>query len=253
MAWLIVPDRDFQRALVLVGSGSNGKSTFLRCVENYLGRENISNVGLQQLSDRFASVALIGKLANISTDLPNTRVQDTSLFKAITGGDSIGAEYKFGKIFRFRPFTKLVFSANELPESDDTTNGYYRRYFIVPFDNVFENNPGAGRQLDEMLADDNELSGLLNLALDVLPDVRRRGLSITPSVETATEEYQVSTDPVQSGSTTKPRLKTMPPSSARSFLEHSKIDGLPHDPEGIRYKVEALSARREGCAEDGGR
>ena len=92
MAWkiigyLLVAITFLQKAFLLLGEGGNGKSTFLNAAIKFVGADNVSNVSLQQLaSNRFAAASLEGKLANICADLPTTRLEDTQLFKGITGG-----------------------------------------------------------------------------------------------------------------------------------------------------------------------
>ena len=121
------------------------------------------------------------------------------IFKAITGGDPIAAEYKFGASFFFHPFCRLIFSANALPNTRDTSQGFFDRWYVVQFPNRFRNTPGEV-PLDELvqsLTTPAELSGLLNRALAVLPDVRAHGLTKTPSVKEMCREFRAENDPVQ--------------------------------------------------------
>ena len=110
--WLMVPDRTLQKAVLLLGDGRNGKSVFLSLLRQFLGRENTSSVSLHDLeNNRFAISRLVGKLANICSDLPSQHLADTSVFKAVTGGDVLNAEFKHKGGFDFEPFARLVFSA----------------------------------------------------------------------------------------------------------------------------------------------
>ena len=69
----------------------------------FVGADNVSNETLQRLvSNRFAAASLVGKLANICTDLPTKRLEDTHLFKGITGGDPIQAERKYQPPFSYK-------------------------------------------------------------------------------------------------------------------------------------------------------
>ena len=79
-----------------------GKSTILSVVQDVLlGREHVSNIPWQMLSERFQTVELFGKLANIFADLPSKSIEDSGTFKAITGEDSINADRKFKDSFSF--------------------------------------------------------------------------------------------------------------------------------------------------------
>jgi putative DNA primase/helicase len=111
---------------------------------------------------------LVGKLANICPDLPSTDLTGTSVFESITGGDSLLAEPKFEESFEFVPYARLVFSANLPPKSQDASPAFFRRWLVAPFEKTFQVG-AAGTipraDLDAMLADPAELSGVLNKAL----------------------------------------------------------------------------------------
>jgi len=76
------------------------------------------------------------------------------------------AERKHCQPFDFENYAKLVFSANEIPQSEDKTYAYFRRWIIFFFENVFEDNKDTS--LIDKLTTEKEMSGLLNLALVAL-------------------------------------------------------------------------------------
>jgi len=195
---LITPSRSAQKAVLLLGEGSNGKSTYLRALTAFLGSTNASGVSLHKLeSDRFATARLMGKLANICPDLPSTHLTETSVFKAITGGDDLHAEYKYRESFEFNPYCRLVFSANHVPRSGDASHAFFRRWLVVPFDRTFEPDEQVPREeLDARLSEPGELSGVLNRALAVLPRIQREGFTESESMRDAWEEFKAMTDPV---------------------------------------------------------
>jgi DNA primase catalytic core len=204
LAWEIIatvmcPDASMQRAILLQGLGGNGKSTYLRGVIAFIGRQNISSLSLHKLEqDRFSVAGLIGKLANICPDLPSTHLEETGTFKAITGGDYVRAEYKYQESFDFLPFAKLLFSANHFPRSSDDSEAFFDRWHVIPFERSFRGTPSEKPRetLDAQLADPNQLSGVLNKALGALTRLRSQGLSITDSMTHAWEEFRRTTDPM---------------------------------------------------------
>ena len=200
-AWLILPNTNIQKAVLLLGEGSNGKSAWLNfLLLSFLGRENVSAVSLHRLeSDKFALARLVGKLANICADLPTTALTGTSMFKALTGNDVVSAERKFEASFEFRPFARLLFSANSAPRSDDATHGFFRRWLVVPFSKSFdESDPKTipPEVLRARLSQPEELSGLLNKALGALPAIRQGRFTESTSTRTALEEFRATTDPL---------------------------------------------------------
>ena len=102
-----------------------------------LGEENVSHVAQDLEENRFKVAELYGKLANIFADLPNKRLQSSSMFKTLVSGDRITAERKHEHPFAFRNHAKLIFSANALPGSNDRTYAFYRRWLIIPFEQTF--------------------------------------------------------------------------------------------------------------------
>jgi putative DNA primase/helicase len=148
-------------------------------------------------SDRFAAARLLGKLVNICPDLPSAYLESTSVFKAIVGGDRIPAEYKFRDGFDFEPFARLLFSANHPPKSGDSSEGFFRRWVVVPFEKTFAPERAGYVPRDLLLSQLTaaaELSGLLNQALDALPRVLSGGFTDAESIRQAAEDFRAATD-----------------------------------------------------------
>lgn len=170
--------RDVTACPVLVGRGSNGKSTLLNLLRKVIGEENVSSLDLQTIGRRFQSVALIGKLANIADDIPNAFVEGegmATLKRAITG-DTIPAEIKGGATFSFRPYCRFVFSANEIPRFGDTSHGTYRRFVPVRFNARFSTADGtANTHLERTLDTEQAYERAIVLGIDALKGCIGRG------------------------------------------------------------------------------
>ena len=208
-AWLMLPDTSLQKSMLLQGEGGNGKSTYLTGVRNFIGPENTTAMSLQKIEmNSFAAARLVGKLANICPDLPSTHLENVSMFKAITTGEPISAEYKHKDGFDFPPYSRLIFSANNFPHSHDSSEGFFRRWEVVLFANVFEDLDAAkADELEAQLSAPSELSGVLNKALAALPRLRDRGFSRSASMRMAHDAFRQSTDPLA------------------VWLEHNTIEG----------------------------
>jgi len=190
VGYCLKPGNPYQHLFILVGDGANGKSTILDALRALLGPENTAAVALHELVyNRFAKAELAGKLANIYPDLPATALKDTGIIKALTGGDHIQAERKFRDPFNLLNEAKLIFSANILPEVDDRTYAFWRRWIIINCPNKFEGEK-ADRSLLEKLKKPEELSGALNLALAGLRDLESNGFSITKDAYELREEWR---------------------------------------------------------------
>lgn len=200
IGWLLWPDYNVHKALMLIGCGRNGKGTLLRLITAFLGKKSISNVTLQDLvADRFAKADLYGKLANIGGDLPSKDLSDTAAFRNLTGGDDNRAQEKYRPAFNFRNKAKMMFSANVLPRSPDDTYAFYSRWILLEFLKVFDPQKGTGDpDLDAKLQTPEELSGLLNIALAGLERLRANSwrFSYGKTVEDVEIMYKRNANPV---------------------------------------------------------
>jgi P4 family phage/plasmid primase-like protien len=205
LAWevlgdLLTPDRSIQKAICMVGEGGNGKGVFAQLAMRFVGPQNVSHFSLQRLEkDRFAVAGLYQKLANICPDLPSERLQDSSLFKAVTGCDRITAEFKYRNPFEFTPFARLIFSANHLPASKDASTAYFDRWLVIPFDKRFRGTAQEvpRRKLDAKLSGSREVSGVLNRILPALRRIRQKDrFTEARSVRDQWRELQWAADPL---------------------------------------------------------
>jgi putative DNA primase/helicase len=176
IGYCLTKEYPYHTAFIILGPTYTGKSTFLRLLKQFLGADNISAVNLQQLTKNdFYVHKLFGKLANISPDLPSKAIYNTGQFKALTGEDMVTANIKHGKIYEFLNFAKFFFSTNEIPPSaHDETDAYYGRWIIIEFPKQFLDKD-KDPQLLKKLTTPNELSGLLNRALEGLRRLSDRG------------------------------------------------------------------------------
>ena len=198
---MMVPGLGIRWAILLVGEGGTGKSTFRRLVKTIVGPTLVSSMALHKIEDNtFATARLLGKLINICADLPDKHLETTSIFRAITGGDGINAEFKHKDSFDFHPYSRLMFSANHFPRSGDASSAFFERWMPIPFNNKFRDQEGE-RDQEELLSamtTHGERSGLLNMALHGLARFRARGnrYTVPKSIKKALEEFRATTDPV---------------------------------------------------------
>ena len=171
IGYLLMSGNPLHRAVLLVGKGRNGKGTLLRVITKLVGKRNTSSLSLTDITDgKFEVAGLFGKLINIAGDIEARNLTNTAKFKAITGGDSILAQHKNGHPFEYTPWAVPVFSANQLWQSSDNTDGYLDRWLVVPFPRKFEHRG----LFDEgkLIA---EASGIFNKALAGLRELMARG------------------------------------------------------------------------------
>lgn len=184
IGYTLYPEYPLHKMFMLLGNGANGKSTYGRLIERFLGKENVSHVSLQDLVEhRFMRVHLVGKLANIYPDIPKRPIKETGVLKALTGEDTLAIDVKHRKGFEYLNYAKMIFSANELPKVSDDTYGYWRRWIVVKFTNRFD-GAKADPMFLEKISTREELEGLLVVVLLALRDViEKREFSIKGDVK----------------------------------------------------------------------
>jgi len=183
----LLKDHIIEKAFMFVGDGRNGKSKLISLLKTFLGQENCCSVPLSQLrSDSTSVCELFGKMANIAGDLNNTSLKETGLFKEITGRDPVGAKRKYLRDLVFTNYSKQIFACNELPRVYDFKPGFWDRWVLFEFpykfvnENEYESTEDKSfvklRDINiiEKLTTEEQLSGLLNAALDGLDRVRKQ-------------------------------------------------------------------------------
>ena len=133
IGYSMLKTNELQKAFILVGSGRNGKSTYLALIKGVLGRENTTTVSFKDLANNFRAAMLEGKLASLAGDISSQPITDSDLIKSISAGEDITIEQKYKQAQSKALFSTLFFACNKLPRTPDTSDGFYRRWCIIPF------------------------------------------------------------------------------------------------------------------------
>lgn len=171
----------YEKALMMVGDGRNGKGKTLEFLKRAFGPSNCYSLPLSAISTDNADVSgLFGKLINLAGDIGSTDLKDTSLFKSLTGRDLITTKRKFLTALTFENYAKFIFACNKLPIVYDTERGFWDRWILLEFPYTFVTREEYDSALDKSklkIKDDDivnnivtsdELSGFLNAILDGL-------------------------------------------------------------------------------------
>lgn len=191
VGWLFMPGLKLEKVLFLYGSGCNGKSVFIDIVEALLGKENISHESLSDLCGEYGANSrsnLAGKILNTCSDVaPNAFAGD--LFKRIASGEPISAKILYKDVTTLTEYPKMMFCLNELPKTNDTSNGFYRRFLIAPFKVQIPKN-----KINPNLAKDiitHELPGIMNWVLKGRERLVKNGkFTDSKIVNEALEDYK---------------------------------------------------------------
>jgi len=190
---LIHGDTSFEKFLILVGDGANGKSTILRIWEQLLGSDNVSHVPLEALSSEFRLFDMMGKLANVAADMNRMDKVQEGMLKALTSGDRMQVNRKNKDPITMRPTARLIFATNTLPPITDRSNGVWRRMTAMPFMMQFAGEDRDLNRADRLL---DELPGIFNWAVEGARRLYRQNDFTQCSVcQACVDEHRVASDP----------------------------------------------------------
>ncbi len=77
--YCLTPDNSHQKAFILYGEGSNGKSVITDVLEALIGRENFAALHLSDLKERFRLTELQNKLVNFISEVESKGLVDDAL------------------------------------------------------------------------------------------------------------------------------------------------------------------------------
>jgi len=191
----------YEKALMLTGVGSNGKSVFMDIWKQVLGRDNYASLTPQSFDrDSQALLELTDKLVNICADVPSQPIRDTSVIKKMMSSDTVTVRPLYSRDqVKFESRCKLIIGANQAPAPKyDDSVAYFRRWLIVPFPNTFSpGKPGFIRKDDLEATLLKEVSGILNWALTGFTRLTTQGhFSDTRSAEEMRVAYEEAQEPV---------------------------------------------------------
>lgn len=189
---ILIKHNRFQKAFLFYGSGSNGKSTILDLIKTFLGPRNYSAIPLEKVTERFNPAELENKLANIGDDVDNVTLKDTGTLKKLFSGNAIMVERKGERPFTIEPYATHVYSCNAIPRSFDKSEGFYRRWLLIPFNARFSiDDEDYDPMIGDKITSDEALSYLLNIGIRGAKCLMKKGYFTEPqSVKDALEAYK---------------------------------------------------------------
>jgi len=197
--YLLTPDTNQQKFLILEGEGANGKSVYLAAMEALLGKDNVSHVALEIFGQRFQLTSTLGKLANVCADCGEIDAVAEGYLKSFTSGDRMQFDRKGLSAIDVTPTARLMIATNNRPRFSDKSSGIWRRMLLIPFTyEIPVEDRVAGMDKPEFWAEQGELSGIFNWALAGLQLLRAERRFIVPAIcRAALEEYRLEVNPAR--------------------------------------------------------
>ena len=197
VGYSLTGDTREQCLVLLYGEGFNGKSKFINAISDLLG-EYATGTPTESLMAKQGDSGINNDIARLkgarfvsAIETEDGKRFSESLIKQLTGGDRVVARFLHKEFFEFMPVFKLWLAVNHKPVIRGTDYAIWRRIRMVPF---IVQIPEAEREGDLGDRLKEELSGILNWALDGLALWLETGLKPPEEVKTATQEYRSEMD-----------------------------------------------------------
>lgn len=180
-------------------NGNSGKTQLINVIGRMLGKNNVASISFKDMSEsKWATATAYGKRLIAVGDQGGTNIVDSSVFKQLTGGDEVKAEYKGKDLFKYIYEGCILIGTNTLPTFlDDKGNHIIDRLMILHCRKSItedEKNPN--------LADDcfEERNVIFAQCLKALQELLKRNYRFT-NCESGTEvttEYRMLSDTLYS-------------------------------------------------------
>ena len=194
MAYCMFRGYPLERIFCFYGAGSNGKSCFLSLLRKFLGDENITSTDLFLLtSSRFETTKLRNKLVCMMGEIDFNVLEKTQILKRLASGkDPVSLEYKNKGSLDYINYAKIIMATNNIPDTTDKTDGWYRRWIIIDFPNRFS-------EKKDILADIpvNELENLSLQLISILINLlKNREFDKEGTFEDKKKRYEDNSNPL---------------------------------------------------------
>lgn len=177
---------------VLWGAGANGKSVFVNTIGAALGDYAVSVPPALMLANGHQEhptllAGLHGARFAVASETNEDGRFDCATMKMLTGGDVLSARRMREDYWQFKPSHTLWLATNHKPRASDTSNGFWRRIRLIPFNVTIpaeEQDHDLARKLRE------ELPGVLGWVVEGCLRYMEQGLDPPAEVKAATEGYK---------------------------------------------------------------
>lgn len=168
IGYTLLPDNRFQRASLWLGSGANGKGVLSNIVQKLHAKTQA--IQLDNKS-RFALSGLYEASLIVADELPARKLDEAKL-KSVIAGEPVFIDIKGQMPITTRIRGKLLVLGNNYPVVEDSSEGFWRRWDVVPFKETIAEADRDPRLAERIVG--NELAGVLNWALEGLARLLKR-------------------------------------------------------------------------------
>ncbi len=185
-----------EKSLILVGKGSNGKSVLYEIVKALFGKINVGSFSLENLTDTkgYYRSNLNKILLNYASEINQNF--EPATFKQLSSGEPIEYRPIYDKPGIMEDYCKFVFNTNFLPNTKDSTESFFRRLLIIPFDVTITSEERDPNLHTKIIKD--ELPGVLNYVIQGYKRLfRNKDFSPSIKINQTLEDYRKKGDNVK--------------------------------------------------------
>ena len=204
LGYALTGDTRYETMFILFGATTrNGKGTsmetFLKICGDYGKTSRPETIGMKINSSSSAPSEDVARLAGsrfVNISEPDKKLTlSAALLKTLTGNDTINARFLHENSFEFKPQFKLFINTNHLPHVTDLTLLTSGRVKIIPFERHFEAWE-QDKHLKSTFSKAENLSGILNWAIEGYQKLQETGFDVPTSVQDATLAYHRENDKI---------------------------------------------------------
>lgn len=202
VGYSLTGDTTGQCLFMLWGGGANGKSTFIRAIEDIMGSYAVTLNGESLMEGKGGNpdvprgdlAVLKNKRVAIASELQEGQVFNEPLLKRLTVGEKVMVRCLFQEQFALYNKAKLWIMTNKKPTVKGNDIGIWRRWRLIPFKYHFTDSEKDPYFYEEKIIP--ELEAILMWAITGYQMWREEGLNIPSEIEEAVEDYKMDMDQV---------------------------------------------------------
>ncbi|MGL5243703.1 MAG: phage/plasmid primase, P4 family, partial [Sarcina sp.] len=200
VGYSLTADMKEQCLFMLWGGGCNGKSTFVRALEDVMGTYAATIKGktlMESKGDEGARgdlARLTNKRVVIASELQEGQVFDEPLLKVLSAGETLPVRFMYQEEFMLKPKFKLWIMTNKKPTIKGNDYGIWRRFRMIPFKYKFTDEEKDSDFYEKYL--EPELEGILNWAIEGFVKWKEEGFKTPLQVTESIADYKNEMDQV---------------------------------------------------------
>lgn len=167
-----------QTVLLFFGpAGNNGKSLLISAIEMLFPARHRRSLNPKDWGHEYYKAQLAGPRINLVSELKEEEMPDPATFKAVISGDIVTGRHPTERPFDFKPIAGHILACNRLPNSADTSGGFFRRFVIITFNKIFDRSQ---TEQSLLLPLQQELAQIVAWSLAATPQALSRNLIVPP-------------------------------------------------------------------------